>query len=296
MIVMSISVALVMVTAVLESHRGYFIAMSSAVSILRIDAVRSAASVLLLILFLKMGYATSWAPLVSMACAATLALLAIPAYIKSGEKEGQRLVDAAYIRYGFWVACWMAVIVLLQLLERIIIESQFGISAVGSYSAIADPIAMVISAVGGIVANALMPRFIEAWNDHKLMAIRQLTLASLAAVFFAASLCFVAGSVVLILDFGRWAVLLRSNIMLSLLLLTGITLWQAGVFVHKPLELRGKTGAMFACVVVSLLAFILMAVPMVKLWGAEGIAVAKLLAGGVYLGLIMVFIRRVRPA
>ena len=83
MIVMTISVALVMTTAVLKSHRSYFIAMSSAVSILRIDAVRSVASVLLLILFFKMGYTTSWAPLASMACAATLALLAIPAYIKS---------------------------------------------------------------------------------------------------------------------------------------------------------------------------------------------------------------------
>lgn len=285
----AVSVALVPLTAVLDTRRNYFVAMSRASRVFGLDAVRSVSSVVLLLLLIGQGFATSWVPLAAMLSAAALSLLTVSARADTESEEGDRRIDAAYLRYGFWVACWMAVIALMPLMERMLLESRFSVSDAGRYSAIADPISTAMSAAGGVVASALMPRFVDAWNRASAASLRRLTITSLGAVVGAALLCLAAGAVIVALDWGRWAGLLHTNVALSLLLLAGIALWQAAVFVHKPLELRAKTSVMFGCLVGAALVFLLCAGPLIARWGAEGVAVAKLLAGVAYISLVMVF-------
>lgn len=283
----AISLALVLVSVVLDAMRSYFIAMDSAANVFKIDAMRSILSLVFLIILFKTELATSWLPLLAMLCAASVTLFFTAINFKNNNNEGHHNIDRNYLRYGFWVGSWMFVIVLIQIMEREIINWQFGIDKTGLYSSIADPIAMIMSAAGSVIANTLMPRFIEAWNAKNHLIIRSMSFASIISIIFIAAICFAVGVFIVFMDLGHWSELLGSNILLSLLLLIGIGLWQSGIFIHKPLELREKTALMFACVFAAAIIFFISALALIKIFGVLGVALAKILSGVFYIIIVM---------
>jgi hypothetical protein len=281
-----IALCLMPLIAVLDTRRNYFVATSRVLSVFQLDSVRSLASLALLVLFVTIGGLTSWMPLAAMLLAAIISLVVVSSKVDNKSKQGEKAIDGGYLRYGFWVACWMGVIGLLPLFERLLLERQYGISVAGLYGTIADPLSSIASASGAVIVSALMPKYVAAWASRDDAHLRMLTHFAVIGVIAGSVLALVGGFVIALADWGQWGNVLRANTQLALTLVLASTIWQLGIFFHKPLELQSATNRMFFCLLVAGLLFVALASAMVSAMGAEGIALAKVLAGIAYIGLV----------
>ena len=186
--------------------------------------------------------------------------------------------------YGFTITIWLFLSYLMHIADRYIIKEYDSYSAVGAYSAIKDLI-FKISAFATIpVLLAYNPRIMDCWNNSERKKALSLTREALLlelVIFVAAFIAFMTSRDFL---YMRLLHLTQSGLFFtSLTLVISAFLWQAALFVHKPLELMLKQRymivAILACIVVNIIGNLIF----VPHYGFRAAAVASLVSSLLYI-------------
>jgi hypothetical protein len=290
---------LVPLIAVTDARRSFLVASSRPAGVFRLDTLRSCLSLAALLVAWAVitrvaPPPTALAPIVAMSLGTLGALLLVRASPANAAPTCAVRVDRAYLAYGIWTAGWLALTTLFPLLERVLVEGARGIETAGVYSAISDPLLAVLSAGTSVVGSALWPRFIDAWNGGDEALFRKVGRMGLLGTVAAGSVVAIACLLVAWFSPGRLAALLASNPLLVAAMVAVTTLWQAAVFVHKPLELMNATRTIFGCLLLSLVLFVALARNLVGPFGGVGVLAAKGAAGVLYCGGSALMARRKR--
>jgi hypothetical protein len=289
-----LAVSLVPLLGVFTTSRSLLISLTQPNKVFILDSTRSVGSCLLLIMLLWSGFDRVLSPLVAMVGATAGALLLINLPEADRRPAGGARIDRGYLTYGFWVAGWMTITALLPYLERSFIERLLGIEEAGIYAKISDPIYAFLSAATAILVSVLFPRLVDAWNANEQGRIARLIRYGLAGGAGTALFVTAVGAAVVYFDLGRISAVIGENESVGIVVLVATTVWQLGIFVHKPLELSKRVASMFFCLMAALGVFLISVKFLLPAFGIIGMASAKLVAGLFYLGLTAYVVRRFR--
>ncbi len=280
-----IAIAAIPALAVMDTRRSLFVASARADAVFALDAWRAGLALLLTFVLLHGWGARAESPLLAQGLSVLACLLLVGSRRAAMVPTGSRAIDAQYVGYGVGLAGWMAVIVALSLAERSVVAAASGLAASGRYAAQADVINAVFAALGGALAQAMMPAYLAQAADPDVAALRRLRRLALLGVLAIGALCVLLGSVLSASGLGRISAALTGDVPTALVLVAAGALWTAAGFVQKPIELRGRTHWLFAGVALTMLLFLLIAPTLAKSHGPLGVALAKLIAGLAYTGM-----------
>ena len=280
-----IAIAAIPALAVMDTRRSLFVASARADAVFALDAWRAGLALLLTFVLLHGWGARAESPLLAQGLSVLACLLLVGSRRAAMVPMGSREIDAQYVGYGVGLAGWMAVIVALSLAERSVVAAASGLAASGRYAAQADVINAVFAALGGALAQAMMPAYLAQAADPDAAALRRLRRLALLGVLAIGALCVLLGSALSASGLGRVSAALTGDVPTALVLVAAGVLWTAAGFVQKPIELRGRTHWLFAGVALAMLLFLLIAPTLADRHGPLGVAVAKLIAGLAYAGM-----------
>jgi hypothetical protein len=280
-----IAIAAIPALAVMDTRRSLFVAVARADAVFALDAWRAGLALLLTFVLLNLWGARPESPLLAQALSVLAGLLLVGSRRAAMVPAGSRAIDARYLGYGVGLAGWMAVIVALSLAERSVVAAASGLAASGRYAAQADVINAVFAALGGALAQAMMPAYLAQAADPDQAALRRLRRLALLGVLAIGGLCVLLGGALSVSGLGRISTALTDDTSTAFVLVAAGALWTAAGFVQKPIELRGRTHWLFAGVGLSLLLFLLIAPTLAERHGPIGVAAAKLIAGLAYTGM-----------
>ena len=281
-----IAIVTIPALAVMDTRRSLFVASAKAGSVFALDAWRAGLALLLTGVLLHLWGARAESPLLAQGLSVLACLLLVGSQRAESIPAGNRAIDARYVAYGAGLAGWMALIVALSLAERSVVASAHGMTASGRYAAQADVINAVFAAFGGALAQAMMPAYLAQAANPDALALRRLRRIALLGVLAMAALCLLLGVVLSVSGLGRISTALTDDHSSALMLVAAGGLWTAAGFVQKPIELRGRTHWLFAGVCLCLLLFMLIAPALAEHHGPLGVAMAKLIAGLAYTGMV----------
>ena len=279
-----IAIAAIPALAVMDTRRSLFVASARADAVFALDAWRAGLALLLTFVLLHGWGARAESPLLAQGLSVLACLLLVGSRRAAIAPTGSRTIDAQYVGYGVGLAGWMAVIVALSLAERSVVAAASGLAASGRYAAQADVINAVFAALGGAMAQAMMPAYLAQAADPDAAALRRLRRLALLGVLAIGALCALLGAALSVSGLGRISASLTDDVPTALVLIAAGALWTAAGFVQKPIELRGRTHWLFAGVGLAMLLFLLIAPNLAERYGPPGVALAKLIAGLAYTG------------
>lgn len=280
-----IAIAAIPALAVMDTRRSLFVASARADAVFALDAWRAGLALLLTFVLLHGWGARAESPLLAQGLSVLACLLLVGSRRAAIAPTRSRTIDAQYVGYGVGLAGWMAVIVALSLAERSVVAAASGLAASGRYAAQADVINAVFAALGGALAQAMMPAYLAQAADPDVAALRRLRRLALLGVLAIGALCVLMGIALSASGLGRISAALTDDVPTALVLVAAGALWTAAGFVQKPIELRGRTHWLFAGVALTMLLFLLIAPTLADRHGPLGVAVAKLIAGLAYTGM-----------
>lgn len=272
-----------------DTRRSLLIARGDATLVLRLDLARGLLALLLALI--GFAFAGPWpvVPVGAQVLAGAGALLVVPVaplLVPQRDCLASRRIDRRYLRYGLLFALWSLLVGALSLAERHIVERGMGLAASGAYAAKADVIGAICSAIGGVVGSALMPHYLAAARKQAGVSMGRLLRVGLVATTCAALLCLTLVGLATVAPISTFASPLGGDLPTALALVIAASLWLLAVFVHKPLELSGRTDRMLLLGVCAVLLFALLAGPLMQRWGAAGVALAKAIAGAAYVAAV----------
>lgn len=206
---------------------------------------------------------------------------------KYGLDMGKIHWDSRFTRtmldYGLIITIWLFLSYLMHIADRYIIKEYDSYEAVGAYSAIKDLI-FKISAFATIpVLLAYNPRIMESWNNSDrrkaLLLTREALLLELG-IFVIVVVAFLIGRDFL---YQRLLHLHREKLFLpSLMLIFSAFLWQAALFLHKPLELLFRQRQMIVAILAAIAINIAGNLLFVPEYGFRAAAVVSLVSSLLY--------------
>lgn len=282
--------ALVPLVALIDTRRSMFVARGLPSAVFWLDLVRSS-----LALIIGAALFTHWesaitAPLAGQTVAAAIVLFAVRPRVDDGP-HGCRSIDQGYFRYGLGVAGWMVVMVGISLGERLVVNDAIGMAGSGRYAAQADAINAIFSAGVTAIAFTVMPNWLALVESKNRQSLNRLLQWGVLGCIFLASICFLVGALLTLVPSSRIAQTLIADIPIATTLVVASMVWSIGIFVQKPIELRGDTWRLFVVAMGVLLFFVVVASIAATVFGALGVAFAKLLAGLVYVGAVAFMVR-----
>ncbi len=280
-----IAIAAIPALAVMDTRRSLFVASARADAVFALDAWRAGLALLLTFVLLHGWGARAESPLLAQGLSVLACLLLVGSRRAAMVPTGSRAIDAQYVGYGVGLAGWVAVIVALSLAERSVVAAASGLAASGRYAAQADVINAVFAALGGALAQAMMPDYLAQAADPDAAALRRLRRLALLGVLAIGALCVLLGGALSASGQGQISAALTGDVPTALVLVAAGALWTAAGFVQKPIELRGRTHWLFAGVALAMLLFLLIAPALADRHGPLGVALAKLIAGLAYTGM-----------
>ena len=280
-----VALMLLPLMALADTRRSLLIARGQVVLVLRLDLSRGLFALALTLM--GFAFAGPWpaVPVGAQVLAVAAALLLVPLTPLLATRRGNvesRRVDRRYLSYGLLFALWSLLVGALSLAERHIVERGLGLAASGAYAAKADAIGAVCSAIGGVVGSALMPHYLAVAREQAGVSMKRLLRAGWAATSCAAMLCLALVGFATAMPIPTISSMFGDDLPTALALVIAASLWLLAVFVHKPLELGGRTGHMLLLCAGAAFLFVLLAWPLMQWWGATGVALAKAIAGAAY--------------
>lgn len=270
-----LSLLLVPAIAITDARRSFFVASSKPMAVLHLDSIRTLASLALLWLLFHTTTTAEAVPIAAMLCGAVLALMAVRLNLPCQQQGTPVKVDRAYLGYGVWAACWMALITMFPLAERHILQLAHGLDAVGIYSAISDPTLTLMAAGTSVVVSTVSPKLVAAWDAGNRTLVSGLTRTGVLAATGLAMTAWLAGAIAASLQIGRLGWLLHEFPILATAMLVVTAAWQFAVFVHKPLEMMRRVDLMFGSLLLAGLVFVGTALLLVGPLQGLGLLVAK---------------------
>lgn len=285
-IVLPFSLLLVPTIAFVDSRRSYLIAVSQPAKVFWLDSSRALSGLVSFWALSLIFPISELSPIAAMVCGATVALLFSQRQKFQSSNKASINIDREYLKYGAWVAGWMALIAVFPLAERALLERTHGLEVAGIYSAMSDPMITLMAAGTSVGVSAVLPRFVSAWEAGESNHIRRLTNLGLLVSLSVALLALLFGSLIAYLGIGRFGQLLRNFPGLACSLLAVTAAWQAAVFAHKPLELMRRVDLMFVALGFAWIVFACAAMLLVAPFAGLGILAAKGIALFSYIALV----------
>lgn len=274
-IVLLLTLLLVPAIALTDARRSFLVATSQPSAVLRLDSIRTFASLVLLWLLFQTDATAEAVPIAAMLCGTVLALLVSRPKFTGKPSEAQVKVDRAYLGYGVWAACWMGLISMFPLAERHMLQRAHGLDAAGIYSALGDPTLTLMAAGTSVVVSAVSPKLVAAWYTGDLALVRWLTRIGVLAASGLAAVVWLAGAIGAGLQVGRLGTLLHEFPVLATAMLVVTAAWQFAIFAHKPLELMRRVDLMFGALLLAWLVFAAAGLLLVGPLQGLGLLVAK---------------------
>lgn len=285
-----LAVGSIPIVALLDVRRNLFVARGQARAVFAMDALRALTALVLTYGLFRLVEPTIVVPLGAQLIALATGLAVVRPGLAAPARGGLRQVDRRYAAYGLWFAGWIGVAVAFPVAERSIVEAVRGLAASGRYAAQADVVNAVFATMAGALASSMMPRYLSAAVGDR--SLRRLEALGIGGTFVAAALCAGVGAALRIGFDGRIAQALSGDAATGLGLVAAGFLWAAAGFVHKPLELRGRSRDIFVAAAIAFVLFLVIAPAIAHLLGAPGVAWAKAIAGIAFVGFVGLARRR----
>lgn len=197
-------------------------------------------------------------------------------------------MDASFLKksfqYGFLITAWLFVSNLFNVTDRFIIRYYFEYEQVGIYSVVYDFIYRLTSFATLPVLLTLHPLIMKTWNEDR----RKESMALVRKAVLLLSLLMLA-ELIGYLIFGRLIFSAFFNIedpglmKLIIPLVLSSVLWQAALFLHKPLELLFRQRQMIIGIVISLGSNVVLNFIFIPLYGYSAAAYTTLASTLVYI-------------
>ena len=287
-----LAVASIPLVALMDTRRSLFVARARAGAVFALDALRATVALLIAWLLFRGWGGHAAVPLLAMVLSVAAGLVAVRPRVALPDEPRARRVDRHYVRYGVWFAGWLAVMGVLAVAERSIVERVSGIAASGRYAAQADVVNAIFAATGGALASSMMPRYLAMSRAEDSAVLRHLLRIGVAGTTITAALCVTLGAALYWQGSGQLAQALTAEPKTGVVLVVAGALWTAAGFVQKPLEMRGQTRLTFAAACLSLLLFLATGYFFAGWFGSWGVGLAKALAGVVFVALVAAASRR----
>ena len=195
--------------------------------------------------------------------------------------------DAAFFRktfqFGYLITSWLMISNLFNVVDRFIIRHYFNFEEVGVYSVVYDLIYRVTSFATMPVLLTLHPLIMKLWNENR----KKDALGLIRKAVFILFLLLIA-ELIGYLIFGNWVFEtlfhLESKPLLVLMipLIISSVLWQAALFLHKPLEILFRQRQMIIGITISLLSNIILNFIFVPRFGFQAAAYTTLASTLIY--------------
>jgi O-antigen/teichoic acid export membrane protein len=208
-------------------------------------------------------------------------------------------LDKAFFKksfqYGFLITAWLLVSNLFNVVDRFIIRHFYDFEKVGVYSVVYDFIYRLTSFATLPVLLTLHPLIMKTWNENRegdaMSLVRKAVfLLSLLLVAELTGYYIFGGWI-----FERFFQIDSAGLMtLVIPLVISSVLWQAALFLHKPLELLFRQRQMIAGIVLSLLSNIVLNFIFVPLYGFYAAAYTTLASTLVYIAYATVAVKLIR--
>ena len=202
----------------------------------------------------------------------------VPAILSSGKHWLSQ-----FLRYGWAMSFWLGLTVAMPFLDRLLIETFLGVTAMGTYAAVYDLVFRGAAVLLGPVIMTIHPITMNYVNRGDVAGAKKVvTLSFIVLLIAAAALVTVAG-----LSSDEIASMFRGNSRatsaLFMLLAAAGSMWQLGLIAHKLLEAQRRTTSILSALTTAIFANIAANVLLIPRFGVNGAAIASLLAALLYI-------------
>jgi O-antigen/teichoic acid export membrane protein len=201
--------------------------------------------------------------------------------------------DQAFLKktfqFGFLITGWLMISSLFNVADRFIIRHYFDFEKVGVYSVVYDLIYRITAFVSMPVLLTLHPLIMKMWNESR----QQDAMALIRKAVLLLGLLLVA-EITGYLILGNWLFetlfhLDTPGLMpLMIPLIISSVLWQAALFLHKPMEIFFKQRQMIAGILISLASNIILNFIFVPRYGFQAAAYTTLASTLVYIAFVLI--------
>jgi len=200
------------------------------------------------------------------------------------------------IQFGFPLSFWFVVSFSLRFLERFSIEHFLGLEMMGSYAGYVEVFTRIFSIFLFPLTLAVHPRIMNLWNKNKFketIALLKISLIVQASILGLLILLFTSFKQLI---FGLFLKLVPQldpamEVILIPVLLGGF-IWQYALLIHKPLELKEKSGLMLLFIIISAIITIFGNFIFLPKYGIIATAYTTIVSGGMYLFLTTIASRK----
>jgi len=186
-------------------------------------------------------------------------------------------------QFGYLITGWLMISNLFNVVDRFIIRHYFGFEEVGVYSVVYDLIYRVSSFASMPVLLTLHPLIMKMWNEDRKPEALSLIKKAVGLL----SLLMVA-ELIAYLIFGNWLFetifhLDTSGLLVLMIpLIISSVLWQAALFLHKPLEILFRQREMIIGISISLVSNVVLNFIFVPRFGFQAAAYTTLASTLIY--------------
>lgn len=191
--------------------------------------------------------------------------------------------------FGYLITGWLMISNLFNVVDRFIIRHYYDFEQVGIYSVVYDLIYRVSAFAAMPVLLTLHPLIMKMWNeDRKTDALALIRKAVLLLMLL------LVAEIVGYLIFGNWIFdalfhLDTPDLMVIMVpLIISSILWQAALFLHKPMEILFRQKQMIAGILLSLISNTILNFIFVPRYGYQAAAYTTLASTLVYVVFVVV--------
>lgn len=193
------------------------------------------------------------------------------------------------LQYGFLITAWLMISNLYNVVDRFIIRHYYDFEAVGIYSVVYDFIYRLTGFATLPVLLTLHPVIMKTWNENR----KAESIAYIRKAVYLLCLLMVA-ELAGYLIFGSWIFAeffhLETAGLTTLIipLVISSVLWQAALFMHKPLELLFRQRQMISGILISLVCNIVLNIIFIPVYGYQAAAYTTLASTIIYIAYVIV--------
>ncbi|MBP1987796.1 oligosaccharide flippase family protein [Halolamina salifodinae] len=213
----------------------------------------------------------------------TVAVMAYRSNVMRFSPRIQSALGARFLRYGFPMIGWLLGLTLLNFADRVLIEFIQGSSAVGVYSSNYSLVNRGLLLVFTPLIQTIHPILMNRWDGENVSEVeglmtdftRYFLIIGVAATIFAGVVSRPLSTILLAPEY-------RDGYVLIPIVAAGLFLWNISMIGHKGLEIQERTRLMFFGVSGAVVLNVALNVPLIRLYGYLGAAVATLVSFGAY--------------
>ena len=186
-----------------------------------------------------------------------------------------------YLRFGLPLSAWMLLAMLIEYMDRFIVESMLGLGVAGTYAAVYDVVYKGTVFLLAPINMAAHPRIMSYANEGNKTGLRASQYSAIVAQIIIG-----LGIALMVLLLSHFAFDNTQTDMpdslLILLLVTSGVVWQVAMLLHKTVEVLGKVIHLVGTITIAMLTNFTILLLFVPTHGILAAAFAMVISGVVY--------------